>query len=604
MRGACKGEFVKSTTTAVTLILAVSPALAEEPILADEPQRIDTIIVTATRTEIPLRDATVPVEVITREEIELSQAGDVAELLRFEAGIDLGRNGGPGQATSVFLRGAESNHTLVLIDGVRINPGTIGGAALQNIAPKMIERVEIVKGARSALFGTDAIGGVINIITGRADEAYGSASLGGGSFASRSAYFSLGGAGKSGDFGIGINLNKSDGFPTRRTSDIDRGYDNTTINLHGSLTFGDTRVSLRHWSATGSSEYLDFFESPLDQDFENRSTALEVRTAFSKSLDSRLIAAYTTDDIAQNQSRDFVESSRLSFDWQLTWTGNEHVIAAGLYAVDEDAASFSFGTGFDENTTSNAVFLQDQWSHKRHRTLIAVRLTDHETFGSETTWNVEYAFDFDADWTVQASLGRAFRAPDASDRFGFGGNPALSPEISREAQLGLRFRPADHHTLSLELYRNDIDDLIEFDLATFQLRNIAKAEIRGAELGWDYRGDSFTVRASVVRQKADNALDDVRLLRRAEKSATVRIIKDIGPHKLGLTVLASGDREDFGSVRLPGYTLVNLTGQIVFADNWRLNLRIENLFDRDYQTADGFRTQALSGFAELTYTWR
>ena len=128
----------------------------------------DTLIVTATRTEIPLSDATVPVTVISRDEIELSMARDLAELLRFEAGIDIGRNGGPGQATSMFLRGTESNHTLVLIDGVRINPSTIGGAAIQNISPDIIERVEIVKGARSALFGTDAIGGVINIITRRA----------------------------------------------------------------------------------------------------------------------------------------------------------------------------------------------------------------------------------------------------------------------------------------------------------------------------------------------------------------------------------------------------------------------------------------------------
>ena len=113
-----------------------------------------------------------PVTVITREDIELSLATDLSELLRFEAGIDIGRNGGPGQATSIFLRGTESNHTLVLIDGVRMNPSTIGGAAIQNIAPEVIERVEIVKGARSALFGTDAIGGVINIITRRADEGY------------------------------------------------------------------------------------------------------------------------------------------------------------------------------------------------------------------------------------------------------------------------------------------------------------------------------------------------------------------------------------------------------------------------------------------------
>ena len=175
----------------IAIALAVVPQLA----LADSTPG-ETIIVTATRTEIPLSDAIVPVTVISREDIELSLATDLAELLRFQAGIDIGRNGGPGQATSVFMRGTESNHTLVMIDGVRMNPGTLGGAAVQHIAPEMIERIEIVKGARSALFGTDAIGGVINIITRRAESAYFETGLGAGSFDSRSGVLSGGNRGE------------------------------------------------------------------------------------------------------------------------------------------------------------------------------------------------------------------------------------------------------------------------------------------------------------------------------------------------------------------------------------------------------------------------
>ena len=177
-----EGDFVKRQSTALLLAAFGSAAWSQ----TIEP--IDTIIVTATRTEIPLSDSTVPVDVITRDEIELSLASDLAELLRFEAGIDIGRNGGPGQSTSIFLRRTESNHTLVLLDGVRINPGTLGGAAIQNIAPEMIERVEIVKGTRSALFGTEAMGGVINIITRSARSDYAEAGAGTGSFDTRSAY--------------------------------------------------------------------------------------------------------------------------------------------------------------------------------------------------------------------------------------------------------------------------------------------------------------------------------------------------------------------------------------------------------------------------------
>jgi vitamin B12 transporter len=593
-----KGELMRKTILAAALTVAVTPAFSQQP------ASTDTIVVTATRTEMLLEDVTVPVDVITRDEIELSMASDLAELLRFEAGIDIGRNGGPGQATSVFLRGTESNHTLVLIDGVRINPGTIGGAAIQNIAPEMIERVEIVKGARSALYGTDAIGGVINIITRRSQPSYGEVSVGGGSFDTRNGNVGVGGTGDVGEFGLSVSYNDTAGFPPSTSSDLDRGYDNTTVNLHGGLNVGAGFIGLRHWSAVGTTEYLDFFLDPLDQDYENQSTALEWRSPFGESLDSRLIVGYMTDEIRQNQSVDFVESTRTSLDWQLSFATEAHTVTGGIYYVDEDASSLSFGSGFDENTTSGAVFLQDQWKHDRHQAFVAVRFSDHETFGGETTWNAEYAFALNEDWTLQGGIAHAFRAPDATDRFGFGGNPALKPEVSDEVQLGIRYNPAGRHSFALEFYQNDIEDLIEFNLDTFTLENIARAEILGAELTWDYRGDGFSVNASIVKQAADNPDNETRLLRRAEESATVNLVKDIGRHRVGLSLLASGDREDFGGTNLPGYALVNLTGQLAIGDQWRLNARVENLFDRDYQTAAGFRMQALSGFVELRYAWR
>ena len=580
------------------------PLLYSLPVAGAEISPGDTIVVTATRTEIRLDDATVPVTVITREDIEQSLATDLAELLRFEAGIDVGRNGGPGQSTSIFLRGTESNHTLVLVDGVRVNPGTLGGAAIQHIAPEMIERIEIVKGARSALFGTDAIGGVINIITRRAQDAYVEGSVGGGSFDTRSGYVSAGNKGDSGDFGVTLNWQSTDGYAPRTDSDIERGYDNLSANIYGSRQFGANELSVRHWQAEGEVEYLDFFLTPVDQDFENTTTALEWSTAVSERGSSKLIVSYMQDSITQNQSDDFVESDRISFDWQYSHAFEHHTITGGLFNIDETASTLSFGSGFEEDTTSRAVFLQDQWSRDQHRAFVALRLTDHETFGNHTTWNVEYAFEINADWTLNAGLGHAFRAPDATDRFGFGGNPDLDPEIADEVQLGLRYTPSSKHRFDLEIYSNDIEDLIEFNLQTFELENIDEAEIRGAQLGYEYRGDGYVVRAEVVKQKADNATSDTRLLRRAEESASLSFMRDIGRHRVGLALLASGDREDFGGVRLDGYVVANLTGQFRVNDHWSLNARIENVLDTEYETAASFRMQERSGFVELKYHWR
>ena len=561
----------------------------------------DTIVVTATRTPIPLADAIVPVAVITREDIELSLSTDLSELLRFQAGIDIGRNGGPGQATSVFLRGTESNHTLVLIDGVRMNPSTIGGAAVQNISPEMIERVEIVKGARSALFGTDAIGGVVNVITRRADEKHIEGGVGVGSFATQSWRLSGGNRGVDSEFGFNLNSLTTDGYAPRIDSDIERGYENLSANIYGLKRFGSNEFSIRHWRAEGNAEYLDFFLDPADQDFENAVTSLALESKPSDMGVSKLVLSLAKDEIRQNQVPDFVKSERLALDWQYSHAFENNTVTGGVYVVDENASSVSFGTSFNEDTLIRAAFLQNQLSLGRHKAFLAVRVTNHENFGSHTTWNAEYAVEINDSLTLNVGLGHAFRAPDASDRFGFGGRPDLEPELADERQVSLRYTPDDRHSFNVELYANNIEDLIEFDFATFTLQNLDEAEIRGGQLGYEYRGENFVLRADLVRQRADDKATGERLLRRAERSATLSYTQSIGAHRLGMSILASGEREDFGGSKLAGFVIANLTGQVSLGNDWQLNARIENLADTEYQTAASYRMQERSGFLELRY---
>ncbi len=589
---------IKTFTAGATL------ALLPLAIQAADISAADNIVVTATRTEIAAKDATVPVTVITREDIELSLASDLSELLRFEAGLDIGRNGGPGQATSLFLRGTESNHTLILIDGVRINPGTIGGAALQHIAPEVIERIEIVKGARSALYGSDAIGGVINIITRRADTSFVEGAVGGGSFDSVSGNFAGGVKGDNGDLGLTFNYADTAGFAPRVESDTRRGYENFSANLYGSRRFGRHELSVRHWRAEGVVEYLDFFLSPVDQDFENSATALQLDSSIGEAGLSQLIVSHMNDEIRQNQSPDFVESSRVSLDWQYSHSFEQHTLTGGVYIMQESAEALSFGSGFDEDTDVTAVFLQDQLRIGRHRGVMAARLTDHEDFGNQTTWNAEYAFDVSPAWTLTAGIGRAFRAPDATDRYGFGGNVDLAPEVSDQAQGGIRYRPGNRHSVGLEVFANRIDDLIEFDFTSFTLQNIAEAEIRGAEIAWEYAGERSVFRTAFLTQRAEDRATGARLLRRAEESLTLSYARSIGRHRVGVSALFSGDREDFGGVELDSYVLLNLTAEFAITPDLTLNARIENLTDEDYQTAANFRMQERSGFLELRYRRR
>src|SRR5688572_21976866 len=201
-----------SSSFCLTLTLPFwTAAFAEDTVPAER-----HVLVTATRTPTPIEEVLASVVVIDRDEIERSLAGDAGDLLRFHAGLDIARTGGPGQTTSLFIRGAESNHTLVMVDGVRINPGTIGQPGLQNLAPELIERIEVVKGPRSALYGTDAIGGVVNVITRRGSLDGWSAQLGYGDYDTREASVIGGVAGDAGSLDLGLSWIDSAGFPTRK----------------------------------------------------------------------------------------------------------------------------------------------------------------------------------------------------------------------------------------------------------------------------------------------------------------------------------------------------------------------------------------------------
>jgi vitamin B12 transporter len=568
----------------------------------DETEDLDSIVVTATRSNMAIEDATLPVTIIGRDQIEQSLARDISQLLRFEAGLDIGRNGGPGQTTSLFLRGTESNHTLVLVDGVRINPGTIGGAALQNINPDIIERIEIVKGSRSALYGTDAIGGVINIITRKAKSSYIESGYGYGMYDTKKRSIDLGFNSGSTELGLSVNSNKTDGYKIRTDSDIKRGYENLTTNFHISQIFQNSDITLRHWRTSGKVEYLDFFLTAIDQDFINDSSAIEINNNFKNNIQSRVIISRVQDDITQNQSTSYVYSKRNILDGQISMLTGSHNITGGLYLSDEEASSFAFGSGFNKDTQSNAIFIQDHISEGNHRVFIAARLSDHETFGKETTWNAEYGMSISDQWSINASAGHAFRAPDATDRYGYGGNINLKPEVSDDIQLNVAFRPDDNTTYRLELFDTKIENLIEYDFTKDQMLNIGQASMRGLQMSYHLINENYSIRADYINQKAENDINKTLLLRRPKQSFTLNISKKLQNFDFGLSLLASGERKDFG-VTLPGYAIVNLTGQFKLNDTWTINTQIENILDKHYETAAKYRMQGRSVFFDLTRRW-
>jgi vitamin B12 transporter len=610
--GAVRGALFLSLTS-----LGCSPALAGEP--------LEETVVTATRTPLPLDLVGVPVIVIGRDEIERSMASDVSEILRRHAGLEISRNGGPGQTTSLFLRGADSNHSVVLVDGVRVNPGTLGAAAIQNISPESLDRIEIVKGPRSALYGTDAIGGVVQLFTRRGERD----SVGAGSnFGSNSTYQFFGDAtlvvNERAKFGFGASVSESDGIPTFLDDEHERGYRNTTARGNAEFTLSEALALRVHgWHSSGRTEYTepDFFSAPIayapvSQDYENSVYALESEYRATNGLRLRGSLGRVQDLIEQNQlnvfsgAPDYARTSRNTLDLQLDLpTLHGHSLTFGAQRSDENTAALSFGTLFDIDTVVTQLFVQDQFRLGRVTGLLALGHVEHDTFGRQLTWNAELGTAIGSGTRVALLGGSAFRAPDSTDRFGFGGNPELDPEQSRQIELRVRQKIGTRQSLTLSLFDNRIRELIEYvvsDPLTFDGRNenVERVRIRGAEFGYELRGSQWRLRADVVLQNPRDESQGQRLLRRARESVSASFERRFGKMDLEIDLQAHGARRDFGNTELGAYTLADIGLRYRLTNAFSVQGRVGNLFDERYALAAGYRTQARHFTVGMRYQFR
>jgi len=620
MRESMERYLMNQKNLAQRIALAITFACASAAALGQD--ELEETIVTATRTPVALDALDTPVIVITRQDIERSMASDVSELLQGQAGLEIARNGGPGQTTSLFTRGTDSNHTVVLVDGVRINPGTIGGAALQNIAPESLERIEIVKGPRATLYGSDAIGGVVQVFTrGAAKDGFSA----GATYGSLNTQQLFGDAAFAGDkfrFGVGGSYAESDGMPTFVDDDTDRGYRNVTgrVNLEYDAT-NQLTFRARGWNASGRTEYStqtfsDPPYAPVSQDFENSVYSFESDFHANDGLALRATLSRMNDDIDQNQANfagtDFAHTRRDTLDVQLDlaqWHSN--AVSVGAQYSDENTDALSFGTGFDENTHVTQGFVQDQYSQGMFSSRLALGFVDHETFGSEMTWNAEFGLALAEGTRIAISGGKAFRAPDSTDRFGFGGNPDLKPEVSQQYELTLRQSLGKHHLLSLSAFDNRIHDLINYvitDPVTFdgQNENVDRARIKGVELGYRFSADGWRARAELTLQDPRDEISDQRLLRRSRESLMLAVDRDIGKLDLGLDLAAYGDRKDFGfpeNVTLASYALLNATVRYRVNGGLTLQGRVENALDENYTLAQGYRTEGRAYTIGVRYSF-
>lgn len=564
----------------------------------------DPLVVTATRTQQSLSDTLANVAVIDRELIERSQAQSLLELLRLQAGVDVVRTGGPGGQTSVFMRGANSNQVLVLIDGVRVASATSGLFQFENLPLEQIERIEIVRGPRASVYGSDAIGGVIQIFTRRHVKP--TVRLGYGSDDQYQASVVGGWQHDSGAVSGSISWRDSNGFSSQNMAGFsfdpdDDGFENLGVNLNGDLQLGPGSLN---WSALVTDAEAQFDQGISDGQQQVYALGYKlVRPDWQHAAQ----LSYNRDELDSDFGffSSAFNSERLQFSWLSSVQLNSALqLSAGVDVYKEWADD---EVNFDDNRHNLGVFVLSDWRLGAHAVDASLRIDDEERFGSELTGSLAYGYQLNDQLQASASYGRGFRAPDFNQLFspGFGGqfagNPNLEAETSDAYDIGLRWQQG-RHRLSLSGFYQQIDDLIDFTGVNFQAVNVARAEIKGLELEYQFNHARWLTSVTATLQDPQNDISGAKLLRRPDEKASLSVDRLFGNGSwLGVEVFYSGSTTDVGAVVLADYVLVNLRAGFQFARQWRLEARVENLFDENYTQAVGFNTRDLAGFVGLRW---
>jgi len=576
---------------------------------------LDPIVVTATRSPQRLSTLLADVTVIGPDEIARAGQSGLLDLLSRQPAVEVATNGGPASTSAVFLRGANNAQTLVLLDGVRIGSSTSGTTPYEAIPVDQIERIEILRGPASSLYGADAIGGVIQIFTKRGEQggARFNANAGYGSY--DTSKITAGVAGTTGPWTYALQLGgaRSDGFnaiwnPANFSYNPDRdGYKNANISASGSWRIADEHeVSAQYFRNRLNAQ----FDAGLDFDDRTITTvesyALAARDRWTTSWTSWLQAAVGSDD--SDTQTGFGDSPFRTRQRQYTWQndltlpiGNLQLLAQRL----EEQVTSNVDYPVTERTT-NSVGAFYQLRAEAQTAEAVVRYDHSSQFGGRTTGSLAYGYRFNPMWRVTVSAGTAFKAPTFNDLYfpGFS-NPELLPEKSRNVEAGLYYGGSDQQA-RIVVYYNQVNDLIVFvcdENFACAPQNVARATLQGVTVGYEKNWDELTLRASVDFQYPEDDATGALLPRRARRHGALVLAHTFGAWRFGVEETASSLRYDdaANTRKMGGYALTNLTVEYGVAKSWTLFARVNNVFDKSYELAADYNTPRANVFVGVRY---
>ncbi len=573
-------------------------------------------VVTATRTVRPLVDLVADVTVIDRAEIERSGATGLADVLVRVPGIEMARNGGPGNATSLYLRGAETRFTAVFIDGVRVDSQSTGGAPWESIPLAQVERIEILRGPAGAVYGSDALGGVVQIFTRKGDRPFAPyAGVGLGTYGTRQWDVGFSGAQGAFDYALGLAGEASNGFNIRPVTGYnpdDDGY--KTESFSGRLGWqlnAAHRLEATALSGSTDAQYDASNRTPASTRDDHalnlvQARGLNWRGQWSEHYSTVLSA---TESRVQYETRPsaYLTMTRLNgYLFQNELRFGAHQFTAAL----ERKVDYLENRPIYRERRQDALALGYGWRHGPHSLQFNARHDDDSEFGGQDTGSLAYGLALSPQWRATASAGTAFRAPTLYQRFSSYGVASLKPETSTNQELGLQYGKGPAQ-FGLVVYRNEVRNLITYANSNTGCTNspngcygnTAAADYTGMTLTLQVRLAGATFKASLDVQEPRDTQTGKLLARRASHHVNLAVDRRFGRWQLGAGALLSGARYDAAdnTTVLPGYALLHLHASTRIGKDWSMLARIDNLTDTPYQLASGYATAGRSLFVGLRW---
>ena len=598
-------------------------------------QNDDMQVVTANRFAQPVSSVLAPTTIVTREEIDRWQSKSLTDVMRRLPGVDVAQNGGLGQQSSLFIRGTNSSHVLILIDGIRLNQaGITGSSDLSQIPLALVQRIEYVRGARSAVYGSDAIGGVINIITGRAQPgttltagvgSHGYQSYDGSTQQMLGAATKLTLAGNytyTKGYDVVAGLPDAYGDPAQKDRD---GFMSKT--LYGALEhqFNEQFSGfVRGYGFDNRTDYDGY------SDYVTPNGFVDTRQLYSQTWDSglrfnqgiysaQLIASYShTKDYNYSPAAGRYDPSSATLDdveqYNLQW-GNTVQVGRGAVSagVDWQKQTSEPGTGYvadGQEQRNTGIYATAQQQFGSLTLEGAVRGDDNDEFGWHNTWQTSAAWEFVDGYRAFASYGTAFKAPNLGQLYsGSYGNRDLDPEKSKQWEGGFEglTGPVNWRVSG---YRNDVKDLIDSDPLTSRYYNIDKARIKGVEATASFDTGPLSHQLSYDYVDARDGETNQALLRRAKQQVKYQLDWTLYDFDWSVTYHYLGERydNDFSGattrrVKLGGVSLWDLALSYPVTSHLTVRGRIANLFDKDYETAYGYQTPGREYYLSGSYSF-